>query len=94
VQSAVLATLFGAFAYMAVKAQTRPIATGIEGIIGQVGRVTRDLDPDGMVLVAGERWTSITEDGEPIELGAEVEVVSKQGMQLVVRRIVHLDPMV
>lgn len=69
----------------ALQAQKPRSVTGREGLIGRTGVAKSRLDPQGWVLVAGERWSAVAEDG-PIEEGDEVEVVSVEGLRLRVRR--------
>jgi membrane-bound serine protease (ClpP class) len=85
-QSILLAAIFFFLAMMALRAQARRPTTGYDGLIGQVGRVTQDLSPQGMVQVWGERWRAESEDGATIPTDAEVEVVEARGMRLRVRR--------
>lgn len=85
---AATATAFGA-AFLAigtlvVRSQTRPVATGEEGMIGQVGVVRRRLEPRGTVAVAGELWEARLTTGEALEPPAEVIVVGVEGLRLVV----------
>jgi membrane-bound serine protease (ClpP class) len=42
------------------------------------------LDPDGWVLVAGERWRATAD--RPVAAGERVKVVSVEGLALRVRR--------
>jgi membrane-bound serine protease (ClpP class) len=84
--SVLLGGLFVALVAFAIRAQLRQPTTGYEGLVGQIGRVTQDLDPVGKVLVFGERWTARSEDGRLIPAGAEVVVVSAGRMRLVVRQ--------
>lgn len=84
--SLLLGTIFFFMVMMAVRAQKRRPTTGNEGLVGQVGQVTRDLDPRGVVLVWGERWNAESADGQTIPAGSDVEVVEVQGMRLRVRR--------
>lgn len=69
----------------ALQAQARTPTTGIEGLVGQVGRVSQALDPEGTIAVWGERWRAISADGEPIPEGERAEVVSVKGMTVYVR---------
>lgn len=71
---------------MALRAQTRPPTTGYPGLVGQEGRVTQTLEPEGMVQVFGERWRAASIDGELIPVGARVEVVQAGQMLVYVRR--------
>jgi membrane-bound serine protease (ClpP class) len=51
-------------------------------VIDQIGEVRTKLDPIGSVYVLGELWTARAE--KPIEPGAEVKVVGREGLMLVV----------
>jgi len=52
----------------------RPASTGAAGMMGQVGVVKRALDPEGQVLIDGELWQAVAEDG-PVAAGEMVRVV-------------------
>jgi membrane-bound serine protease (ClpP class) len=84
-QSLLIGGIFAFLVMMAVRAQTLQPTTGYEGLSGQVGRVTRDLDPEGMVQVWGERWRARAVDNQVIPSGSEVEVVEAGKMRLLVR---------
>jgi membrane-bound serine protease (ClpP class) len=59
--------------------------SGREGLIEKVGVALTSIDhKQGKVFVTGERWDA--HSGEPIEQGAEVEVVQIDGMTLFVRK--------
>ena len=53
-------------------------------MVGESGRVTRDLDPRGVVIIGNDSWTAITQDGTVIPRGTRVEVVSVDGLILTV----------
>jgi len=83
---AVLTALFFAFVIAkALRAQKPRPVTGKEGLIGRRGVVKTRLDPEGVILVAGERWRATADEG-PVEVGEEVEVVEVEGFRLRVRR--------
>ncbi|GAB4477516.1 MAG: nodulation protein NfeD [Anaerolineae bacterium] len=84
-QSLLLGGLFAFFAVMVVRAQRLKVTTGYEGLIGQVGRVTKALDPVGTVLVWGERWQAEAEERQHVPEDTEVEVTAAHGLRLVVR---------
>jgi membrane-bound serine protease (ClpP class) len=84
-QSLLIGGIFAFLVTMALRAQTLHPTTGYEGLSGQIGRVTRDLDPEGMVLVWGERWRARSTDDQVIPTGSEVEVVEAGKMRLLVR---------
>lgn len=48
---------------------------------GEPGRATTELDPVGVVYVKGESWTAESVNGR-VPAGAEVRVVSNEGMRL------------
>ncbi|RJR30045.1 MAG: nodulation protein NfeD [Desulfobacteraceae bacterium] len=57
---------------------------GMEGIVGETGRVRKAIDPEGLVFVHGEYWKAVSD--EKIDEGEDVEVESVQGLVLRVRR--------
>ena len=64
--------------------------TGVDEMIGQIGRCEVAIGSsgraDGKVFVHGEYWKSVAD--EPIEVGESVEVVGIRGLTLQVRRVV------
>ncbi|MEE9400402.1 MAG: NfeD family protein, partial [Dehalococcoidia bacterium] len=52
-----------------------------EGLVGKIALAQTELDPTGMVLVEGERWTAIAEGGR-IEPGEEAVVTKVEGLKL------------
>ncbi len=82
----IFTALFFAFVVAkALQAQRPRSTTGQEGLMGRIGIAKSRLDPEGWVLVAGERWQAVAEEG-PIEEGAEVEVIRVEGFRLYVRQ--------
>lgn len=69
-----------------LRAQRRRVATGGEGLIGEVGVARSDLEPGGMVAVHGELWRARSVAGV-IPAGARVRVVGREGLTLAVERI-------
>ena len=71
--------------WLVVRTQRRRSAVGLEGMIGEIGEVRRTADSAGKVkvFVHGEYWDAIAE--EPVQVGAEVEVVSIDGLRMRVR---------
>ncbi len=63
-----------------VQIRRRPPAVGTNTLMGARGQVRRD----GLVAVRGELWQARSEDGEPLEVGDEVEVTAMEGLELVV----------
>lgn len=83
--SGVSALFFAFVVAKALRAQKTQPVTGKEGLVGRRGRVKERLDPEGIVLVAGERWQAVSLEG-PIDVGEEVDIVGVEGFRLHVRR--------
>jgi membrane-bound serine protease (ClpP class) len=64
-----------------VAARHRQPAVGPESLVGEIGRARADLDPDGMVFVAGALWRATAEGGR-IPVGSDVRVVGREGLTL------------
>lgn len=64
-----------------VRALMRRQMLGPSGLVGQRGTVRERLAPEGQVLIQGEIWRAVAE-GEPVEPGADVRVVSVDGLTL------------
>jgi len=69
---------------LVVQAQMRRAVTGLEGMTGKGGQAESDIDPEGWVLVQGERWRARAE--ERIVRGERIEVLSGSGLELRVRK--------
>jgi membrane-bound serine protease (ClpP class) len=76
---------FFAFAVGAgLRAQRKKPVTGSEGLVGLRGNATTDIVGTGQAFIRGELWT--VRSADRIEKGEEVEVVSMEGLKLLVRR--------
>jgi membrane-bound serine protease (ClpP class) len=82
----VVALILGLIFYAGVKAQFRRVKTGKEALIGAKGVATSDLQPRGEVRVMGEFWEATAKDVS-IAAGQSVEVVSMDGVYLVVKLV-------
>jgi membrane-bound serine protease (ClpP class) len=72
----------------ALRAQKAPIRTGHESLLGRVGTARADINPSGIVQLAGEQWTAELAQGEGmIPKGARVVVVAVEGVRVVVRKV-------
>ncbi len=71
--------------YWGIKAHRNRVAAGREDLVGRTASVMVALEPKGVVLVDGERWTAIIEKGsaEPDE---EVIVSKVEGLRLTVTK--------
>ena len=66
--------IFAFLVTLVVRAHRRRVATGAEGLVGEVGTAQTDLRPEGRVFVHGEIWRAEA-DGE-IPKGARVRVTA------------------
>jgi len=86
---ATIAVLIAAFFIFviqrAVKAHRRQATTGREELVGKTAIVKKALEPEGMVLFKGERWTAISED-DPVKPGEEVTITGVDGLVLSVAK--------
>ena len=80
----VVALIIALIFYAGVKAQFRRVKTGKEALIGARGIATSDLKPKGEIRVMGEFWEATAKD-TTITAGQAVEVVSMEGVYLVVK---------
>jgi len=64
-----------------VRAHQKKIAAGKEDLVGKTAVVDIALEPKGVVMVEGERWTAITDKGQ-IEPEEEVIITKVEGLKL------------
>ncbi len=76
---------------LAVRAQLTRVATGVEGLAGEIGKVKLELNPEGKVFVHGELWDATSTTG-PLPAGARVRVVSAKNMMLEVEPVQRERP--
>lgn len=72
-------------AVWSVRAHRNRVSAGKEDLVGGTAAVEVALDPKGIVLIEGERWTAILDDGRA-EPGEDVIITSVQGLKLLVRK--------
>jgi len=72
---------------LALKAQRRPPQTGVEGMIGEIGRARTALAADtaGQIDAHGEIWRGVSR--EPLAAGAAVRIVAIDGLTLLVEPV-------
>jgi membrane-bound serine protease (ClpP class) len=63
-----------------------PTASGAPMLVGTIGVAKSDVDPSGIVHVAGEDWTATSETG-PIRRGERVSVRRVDGVRLIVGHV-------
>src|SRR5262249_18298953 len=70
---------------IAVRARRNKVLTGIEGMIGRVGRAVTELAPSGKVFVYGEYWDAVAV--RPVAAGAPIKVTAIDRLQLTVEPV-------
>jgi membrane-bound serine protease (ClpP class) len=69
-----------------VRGQKRKVETGEEGLIGKVAIALTDMEPKGTVLVEGEHWSAMVDEGDKIKKGEETVVTKVDGLKLTVTK--------
>jgi membrane-bound serine protease (ClpP class) len=73
---------------LALRAQDRPIQTGVESLTGKTGTARTFEGESGQVQLGSELWSAETAAGsDPIGKGDRVEVVEVKGLRLRVKKI-------
>jgi len=70
---------------LVIRARHAKVATGISGMVGEIGRVETALEPEGKVLVHGELWDASS--AQPVPRGAPVRVIALDGLKLEVEPV-------
>jgi membrane-bound serine protease (ClpP class) len=65
------------------RAHRRQASAGREELVGKTAEVEIALEPKGIVLIEGERWTAVSEKGW-MKPGEEVTVTKVDGLKLLV----------
>jgi membrane-bound serine protease (ClpP class) len=68
-----------------VRAHKKKIAAGREELVGKTATVAVTLNPKGVVLVEGERWTAVIDKGR-VEPEEEVIITKVDGLKLIVTK--------
>ena len=77
--------LFALIVNRVINAHRRQAKTGWEELIGKKAIVKVALNPEGTVLLKGERWTALSE-ADPVKAGEEVIVTGVEGLKLKVSK--------
>jgi membrane-bound serine protease (ClpP class) len=56
----------------------------MDGLIGEIGLVKKDIDPEGLIFVHGEYWRAVAD--ERIEADEKAEVEGAEGLILRVKK--------
>ena len=64
-----------------IRAHRQQVSAGREDLIGRTAEVDIALDPKGVVLIEGERWTAVSDQGR-VKPGEEVIITKVEGLKL------------
>ncbi len=68
-------------------------SSGVEGIYGALGVVTRPLVPSGYVRLGSELWKAeLARDSETISVGSAIRVIEVRGLTLIVEPVISAEP--
>jgi len=82
-----IAGSFFAVLTLALRAQSAPLLTGHQTLVGKVGLIKTAVDPKGQIQVAGELWSAHMVEGEaPLQIGDRAEVTGIEGVILWVKK--------
>ncbi|TES84248.1 MAG: nodulation protein NfeD [Dehalococcoidia bacterium] len=81
----IVAVVFAFVITRIVRAHRRQAYTGREELVGKTAVAKSALDPEGIVLFKGERWTAVAEKGK-VKSGEEVTITKVDGLKLYVTR--------
>jgi len=75
---------FIAIAFLAFRAYRTKPASGMEGLIGEIGVVEERIDPTGLIFAHGEYWKASS--AEVAEQGEKVRITDSRGLELIVEK--------
>ena len=81
------AAFFGLVIRAVVRAQRTP-ASKPDDLVGREAVVVRDLDPEGVVLIAAEEWSAVSDRGV-VPKGSHVRIAAVEGLEL---RVEPMEP--
>lgn len=87
VATVLMTTFFFVFLLgLGLRAQRRKPTTGQEGLVGEIGEVVDQLNPDGTIRVHGEFWKASSNSGKILK-NTRVRIVSVKDLRLIVEPI-------
>ena len=74
--------------YASIKLRLTKPTTGSEDLIGEIAKAETDIAPEGTIKIMGEIWNAkMNEEGVSVKKGDKVEIVGKEGLTLIVKRV-------
>jgi membrane-bound serine protease (ClpP class) len=79
---AIVLAIFSVFVVIwVVRAHQKKVSAGREDLLGRTAVVDQELNPKGVVLIEGERWTATSDSGK-VEPEEEVIITKVEGLRL------------
>lgn len=76
-----VSAFFGVVIAAAIRMRRAPITSGVEQLVGREGVVRKRLHPEGVVQLASETWTAVSEKSD-LPKGARIRVTGIDGLKL------------
>lgn len=76
----------------ALRVRHLPYASSTHELLGLTAVVRERANPNGIAAIEGELWRVATRNGEPLEVGTEVEVMAQDGLTLIVEPLPGQTP--
>jgi len=73
------------------KVHRKKPVTGSIGMVGTIGIVIENLNPEGLIKTHGEIWKALSLDNKTIKKGNVVKIISVEGLLIHVKRIENTD---
>ena len=85
ISAIIIVALLAFIIQRSIRAHQQQASAGREELVGKAATVDISLEPKGVVLVEGERWTAILDEGR-VEAGEEVIITKVNGLKLQVTK--------
>ncbi len=79
-----VAAVMSFFVVLVTRSQRAPVATGVQGMVGEEGRAATAVASEGKVYVHGELWDA--RSASPVAAGDPVRVLAVEGSRVVVEK--------
>jgi len=73
------------------KVHRKKPVTGSIGMVGTIGIVIENLNPEGLIKTHGEIWKALSLDNKTIKKGSTVKIISVEGLLIHVMQIENTD---
>jgi membrane-bound serine protease (ClpP class) len=82
----IFGALFFGIVSIGILAQKKPVVAGIGILVGKIGYAVNEINPEGEVQVAGERWSAELDSHSPtVAAGSQIKVTGVEGLHLRVK---------